>query len=73
MMEVLLVSRIRLILLSLLAVFAVSAVASASASALLWWVCLSGTGATEYENNKCEKKQKAVVGLFYSYSPWVCS
>jgi hypothetical protein len=48
-------SRVRVLMLSLLAVFAVAAVASASASALLWWVCLSGTGATEYENNKCEK------------------
>jgi hypothetical protein len=48
-------SRVRVLMLSLLAVFAVAAVASASASALLWWVCLSGTGATEYENSKCEK------------------
>jgi hypothetical protein len=47
--------RVRVLMLSLLAVFAVAAVASASASALLWWVCLSGTGATEYESNKCEK------------------
>jgi len=48
-------SKLKVLLLSLLAVFAVGAVASASASALLWWVCLSGTGTTEYENNKCTK------------------
>jgi hypothetical protein len=48
-------SRVKVLMLSLLAVFAVGAVASASASALLWWVCLAKANG-KYETNKCNSE-----------------